>query len=213
MENGSLENGFRATEATAENTEIQKIGITTLSPFCDSKCSVCDSGFAAEINALRSSKTLRELSEFLKFEYDIELTKDVLHNHFKKYGLKLRDESLKIAYQQFQAEANAVATHQKQTLFLASYTFEEILRRMGNGTLKVGIDDFEKLLKLYHQVLNNPSGLPADGLVETFMLAQRKWNIPVSQQSFDFRESTPEAPEAAPAPDMGRACAPSAGAA
>lgn len=213
MENEATEIECRATEATVENAEIEKIGITNLSPFCDSRCSVCDSGFATEINALRSSKTLRELSEFLKNEYGIELSKDALHGHFKKYGLKLRDESLKIAYQQFREEASAVATHQKQTLFLASYTFDEILRRMGNGTLKVGIEDFEKLLKLYHLVLQNPSGLPADGLVETFMLAQRKWNIPLTQQSFEFRESTPEAPEAAPAPDMGRACAPSAGAA
>lgn len=186
MENEQPKNECRATVTTEIEKEIANIGTTTLSPFCDGACPVCESGFVVEINAARSTQTLRELSEFLKNEYAIDLSKDQLHRHFKKYGMKLRDESLKAAYTQFREDANQIATHQKQTLFLASYTFEEILRRISNGSMNIGIDDFERLLKLYYQILQNPEQAPTQGMVETFMLAQRKWNIPISHQSFAF---------------------------
>ena len=201
MENEQLQNECRATDETPNGNELANVGITTLSPFCDGICPVCESGFVAEINAARSTQTLRELSEFLKNEYGIELSKDQLHRHFKKYGLKLRDESLKAAYAQFRADANQIATHQKQTLFLASYTFEEILRRMSNGTMNVGVDDFERLLKLYYQILQNPEQAPAQGMVETFMLAQRKWNIPIQNQSFNFQWGGDNEPKSEPQPE------------
>ena len=130
--------------------------------------------------------TLRSLSEYMKNEYGIELSKDVLHNHFQKYALKLRQESVKKAYELFDRESATLAVHQKQTLFLASYTFEEIMRRIQNGTITVGIDEFEKLMKLYYQIMQDPMGVIAPDAMEIYMRAFKMYKIPVAQTSFSF---------------------------
>jgi hypothetical protein len=194
-ENLEIENRTNDTNVPIQNEQLNEteheLGILP-SPFCEGRCGVCDSGFAVEINALRPTKTLIELSEFLKNEYAIELSKDQLHWHFKKYGLKLRQHSTIKAYTEFSAAIDLVAEHQKQTLFLAQYTFEEILRRIASGTLKVDISDYEKLIKLHYQILQAPELAPQQGLVETFLLAQRRFNVPISQQSFDFSGTPPQ---------------------
>lgn len=189
MENDSLQNEIR-TNDTNELTNQESENETELlpSPFCQGKCGVCDSGFAAEINSLRPTKTLNELSEYLKKEYGLELSKDQLHWHFKKYGLKLREQSTMRAYKQFRHDVNLIAEHQHQTLFLAQFTFEELLRRMANGTMKVEISDYERLIKLHYQILQAPEMAPQQGLVETFILARQKFNVPLSQQTFDFEQ-------------------------
>lgn len=192
MENNNQEIECRPTETTADLQTEPMQEIATLDPFCEGKCGVCDSGFAAEINAQRPHKTLRELSEYLKSEYGLELSKDILHTHFKKYGLKLRSESLKKAYEIFEQDAQSVALHTKQTLFLAQATFQEILNRMSNGTMKVELQDYERLLKLYYQILQSPETAPQAGLVETFILAQRKYGVPLTQSSFSFPQAEPQ---------------------
>lgn len=192
MENNNLENEIRTNDTNEPiKNESQEITITP-SPFCSGVCGVCDSGFAAEINGLRPTKTLKELSEHLKNEYGIELSKDQLHWHFKKYGLKLREQSTMKAYEQFSHDIDLVATHQKQTLFLAQFTFEELLRRISSGMMKVEIGDYEKLIKLHYQILQAPELAPQQGLVETFILAQKKFRIPLEQTSFDFVKSEPQ---------------------
>jgi hypothetical protein len=52
---------------------------------------------------------------------------------------------------------------------------------------------------LYYQILQNPEQAPAQGMVETFMLAQRKWNIPIQNQSFEFQWSGDNEPKSEPA--------------
>lgn len=177
----------RATSTTSE-TEMQPTEQIAPDPFCTGRCSVCDSGYVDVINAARAKYTLRSLSEYIKNEYGIELSKDMLHNHFQKYALKLRQESVKKAYELFDRESATLAVHQKQTLFLASYTFEEIMRRIQNGTITVGIDEFEKLMKLYYQIMQDPMGAIAPDAMEIYMRAFKMYKIPVAQTSFGFGE-------------------------
>lgn len=200
MENETTIEQNRATLPTLEieNAESQQIAPD---PMCTGRCSVCDSGYADVVNAARAKFTLRSLSEYMKNEYGVVLSKDMLHNHFQKYAVKLRQESVKRAYELFDRESATLAVHQKQTLFLASYTFEEIMRRIQNGTLTVGIDEFEKLMKLYYQIMQDPMGAVAPDVMEIYMRAFKLYKMPIHQQSFDMpirgNESTP--PESAPA--------------
>lgn len=187
----------RATKPT-EQTQIVPTDENAQDPFCSGKCSVCDSGYADIINGARNKFTLRGLSEYLKNEYNLELSKDVLHNHFQKYAVKLRRESVKKAYELFTVESATLAVHQKQTLFLASYTFEEILRRIQNGTLEVGIEEFEKLMKLYYQIMQDPQGAIAPDAMEIYMRAYKMYKVPIHQQSMQFETPPPEAPIVSP---------------
>lgn len=178
----SNKDACRATEST-ETNEIEE---TKRDPFCSGRCAICDSGYADRINQLRNEYTLRELSEYLKEEYGLQFSKDQLCLHFQKYNAKLRDESLALAYQSFRIESMHVAEHQKQVLFLASFTFEELLKRIQNGTLKVGIEEFEKMLKLYYQILRDPDGAQTPDITEIYMRATKHFKIPLEQRSFDF---------------------------
>lgn len=186
---------FRAMDAN-EPTEKPDRALTTPDPFCTGQCSVCDSGFVDKINSLRHQYTLLGLSEYIKNEYGLEFSKDQLHRHFKKYALKMRDESLALAYQSFRIESAHVAEHQKQVLFLASFTFEEILRRITNGTLQVGVDEFEKMLKLYYQILRDPDGAQTPDITEIYMRAVKKYRVPLNHQSFDFAQGGQSVPQA-----------------
>lgn len=185
MQNEEPTNECSATNPT-EQMEIVQTDDIAPDPFCLGRCSVCDSGYADIINALRNKYTLRSLSEYLKNEYDLSLDKDALSRHFQKYAVKLRRESIKKAYELFNVESATLAVHQKQTLFLASYTFEEILRRMQNGTLQVGIDEFEKLMKLYYQIMQDPQGAIAPDAMEIYMRAFKLYKVPIHQQSMQF---------------------------
>lgn len=197
MENEVPKEECRATEPT-EQTQIVPTNDVAQDPFCSGKCSVCDSGYADVINAARAKFTLRELSEYLKNEYGLELSKDVLHNHFQKYAVKLRNESVKKAYELFRTESATLAVHQKQTLFLASYTFEEIMRRIQNGTITVGIDEFEKLMKLYYQIMQDPQGAIAPDAMEIYMRAFKLYKVPIANQSMPLQwgdhKTEPEQP-------------------
>lgn len=199
MQNEATNEERRATETTTEieNAPTEQIAID---PLCTGRCSVCDSGYADVINGLRNKYTLRGLSEYLQGEYSLSLSKDALHLHFQKYAIKLRNESSRKAYMLFKEESSTLATHQKQTLFLASYTFEEILRRIDNGTLTLGVEDFEKMMKLYYQILRDPDGAVAPDAMEVYMRAWKYYKVPIAQGSLplagDVRQDTP--PKEAP---------------
>lgn len=193
MQNEEPTNECSATIETIQSEIVNTHGIAQ-DPFCSGKCSVCDSGYADIINAARNKFTLRSLSEYLKNEYDLSLDKDALSRHFIKYAEKLRRESVKKAYELFSVESATLAVHQKQTLFLASYTFEEILRRMQNGTLTVGIEEFEKLMKLYYQIMQDPQGAIAPDAMEIYMRAYKMYKVPIYQQSMSFETPPSGAP-------------------
>lgn len=194
MENeqpSTSESPFRATGPTEQSAlpiEQSESALTTPSPFCTGRCEICDSGYADKINEVRHRYTLRELSAYLAEEYGLHFSKDQLHLHFKKYAIKMRDESLALAYKGFRVESAHVAEHQKQVLFLASFTFEEILKRITNGTLKVGIEEFERMMKLYYQILRDPDGANTPDITEIYMRATKRYNVPLTQTSFDFTQ-------------------------
>lgn len=183
-----------ATLAMPENENPE----SSLSPYCDArKCKICASGYVDEVNALRGKKTLREMSAYMKEEFDLDIGKDVFAHHFQRYTEKLRAVSLPKAYAAFHAETETVAKHQTQVLFLASHTFNEIIRRLQNGTLDVGNDQFEKLLKLYYQILRDPDAAALPDVTEIYIRAAKRYNVPLSNTSLplEFRDAEPNEPD------------------
>lgn len=171
-------------EPGPENASLpSEIAQSDLSPFCDGVCQICASGFADKVNEMRGKKTLRELSQYFSDEYGVEWSKDSFARHFRKYLEKVNKKSLSIAYQAFRAETETVAKHQTQVLFLASHTFQEIIRRIDNGTLEVGVDQFEKLLKLYYQILRDPDAAAVPDVTEVYIRAMKRYNVPLEHQS------------------------------
>jgi hypothetical protein len=121
-------------------------------------CMICNSpAFFAVNKWRRAGKTLREISALLKDEFEMDVSKDAVNRHFRRYNELMRSEVSVIAFEEFKRESKDLATHQKETLFLMSFAFQELLRRIENGTLHIDIEDYERLTKMYYQVLNNPS--------------------------------------------------------
>lgn len=144
-------------------------------------CSVCNSGFVEEIHKLRADHTLVELAEVIKSKFNVELSKDALSRHFIHYTSSLQKASTKAMWQTFQRDVESVSQHQKKTLFLGKIAFDHIVERLESGSLLLGVDDFEKLIKLYYTVLRDPDGGGDDDLIAIFQKASKEMGCDLAQ--------------------------------
>jgi len=149
--------------------------------FYKKNCSVCASGKLNEIHALRPHLTLVELADRIKKDFEITLTKDSLSRHFQHYNTSVQVESVKKQLTKFEQEAENVGEHQKKTLFLAKISFDHIIERIENRTLELGVDDFEKLLKLYYGVLRDPDKAGDENILAIFQRASEKFGCAIEQ--------------------------------
>lgn len=147
----------------------------------NTNCKVCNSGKLNEIHALRPHMTLRELSDRLKKDFDLDLDKDCLSRHFIHYAKSLKIASVKKRLELFEQETENVASHQKKTLFLMQISFDHIIDRLEAGTLQLGIDDFEKLVKLYYSVLRDPDSAGDENILAIFQRASEKFGCGLEQ--------------------------------
>jgi len=167
-----------------EPTEKRPTSTTTtnsISPLCRDTCQVCNSGFLNEIHNWRRDLPLRELSEKIKFELKLDLSKDVLATHFTHYSKSLRQESTRKLLEKFDAQSETVSEHQKKTLFLAKISFDHIVDRIEAGTLLLGIEDFEKMVKLYYTVLRDPDSASDDNILAIFQRASSAMGCSLEQ--------------------------------
>lgn len=171
------QNESEENRATTPTTNSQ---IAEIKPI-HSNCKVCSSGFVDIIHKLRATMTLDELSEVLKKEHGLELSKTNLSYHFVRYGRALENESAKKLYEKFKSDVDAIADHQHKTLFLANISFKHIMDRLDAGSLVLGIDDFEKLVKLYHSVLKNPHEAGDNNIIAIFQRASEKYGCSLEQ--------------------------------
>jgi hypothetical protein len=150
-------------------------------------CAICNSPWYRTVNDWkRQGKTLREMSALCLSEFDMEVSKDLIGRHFNRYNELMRAEVSQLAFEDFKRESQDLALHQKQTLFLMSHAFNELLRRIDQGTLQIGIEDYDRLTKMYYTVLNNPQGEMPD-VVEILMRASKYRKVtPLTQSSFEF---------------------------
>ena len=144
-------------------------------------CMVCQSGHVDEIHRLRPYYTLDELSEVIFKKYKIHLNKSVLSYHFNRYYRTLSDVSTRKLYEQFNADVDAIADHRKKILFLASVGFENLLKQIDEGRLFFGIKEFTELIKVYHNVLADPSSGNNANLLAIFQKATDKFGVNLNQ--------------------------------
>ena len=163
-----------------ELSEIRANDATEINLF-NRNCSVCRSGKLDEIHAWRSTHTLVELAEKVKNDFGIELSKDALSRHFQHYTKQLQTESTKSLLVKFDQQIEDVTEHQKKVLFLAKISFDHIIERLENGTLELGVDDFEKMLKLYYAVLRDPDSAGDESILAIFQRASEKFGCSLEQ--------------------------------
>lgn len=175
----NLKSNFR-TKETKELTETQK---PELLNFCRPNCQVCTSGHLEYIQkSRRDGMKLVELSNHLKNEFDLNLSKDVLWLHFKNYNKKLRVASAEKLLKDFNEKIETTHKHQKATLFLINRSFQNICEHLESGSLILGVDDFEKLVKLYYNILRDPDRKPEDdSIIAIFQRAAKKHGFPLEQ--------------------------------
>lgn len=149
--------------------------------FINHNCSVCNSGKLNEIHELRKTKTLIEISNEIKNRFGIELSKDALSRHFHHYTKSLQTETTKALLAKFEKEVESVSEHQKKVLFLCKISFDHIIERLDNGTLLLGIEDFEKMVKLYYSVLRDPDSAGDESIMAIFQRASKDFGCSLEQ--------------------------------
>jgi len=148
-----------------------------------SNCTVCSSGLIDIIHTLRKTMTLHELSAFLKKEHNADISKDALFNHFKRYQKDLETSVNVKLYETYKQEVNVIADHQRKVLFLTDVSFKHILQRLENGTMLFGLDDFGKLVNLYHSVIKNPQNATDENIIDIYKRASEKYGCSLNQSA------------------------------
>lgn len=170
------QNEIRANSAN-ETLQSESNKIAILNP----NCSVCNSGLLKEIHELRSTHTLVELAEKINQKHGTQLSKDALSRHFMHYTKTLQTESTRVLWQKFRSDLESVTEHQKKVLFISNIAFEHIVERIDNGTLHLGVEDFEKMVKLYYGVLRDPDSASDNNIIAIFQRASEKYGCGIEQ--------------------------------
>lgn len=190
--NETQESENRAISTTEENAQNTESTPTRFSPFCRADCAVCNSGAIKEIHEWRPNHTFIELSEKLKNELGLELSKDQIWRHFQKFNQKLSGEIFR-HIENFDLQVETLSEHQKRVLFLGKIAYEDILKRVDSGTLQFTIDDFEKIMKLFYGTMKDPSAAVSNSnqIVNLFMAAATRGGAPLEQQPLPMRAVEP----------------------
>lgn len=175
MENEVLKSNFRTKLAKELETKYP----TT---FCKNSCKVCSSGYMDYITDLRrSGMGYVEMSEHLKNKLNLELSKDVIWRHFRNYNKKIQLVSTEKLLADFDEKSETVLKHQKECLFLINKTFDNIVEHLNNGTLILGVSEFEKLVSLYYKVLRDPERANDDAYIAIFQKAAHEHGFNLEQ--------------------------------
>lgn len=172
----------RATNSTNEiANEIQSLP-SRFSPFCRSDCMICNSGHLSEIHEWRPTMTFRELSEKIKNEFQLSISKDQLWRHFKNFNQQLTGQIVK-HMESFDLQVETLTEHQHRVLFLGKIAFDQILDRINAGTLQFSLDDYEKIMKLFYNTLRDPSAAQTDSqaMFALFQKAASRGGAPLEQ--------------------------------
>jgi len=171
--------------ATPE-TEINKIEAKEIelreSPFCQKNCKVCGSPHRNQIlEMLKDGVVYRDISKHLKKSYNENISISSISRHKKNYNRALRTLSLRVDLDKFDVQAENVAKHQKQVLFLMHESFNQIMSHLTAGSLVLSIDDFEKLTKLYYNVVRDPDSANDEDVIALFQQAAGKRGFDINQ--------------------------------
>jgi hypothetical protein len=169
------------TETPITKQDAEKMEMLD-SPFCQSNCKVCNSPYRELIfEMMKEGKTYRDISTFLKENHNENISISSISRHKQNYSRALRTLSNKLDYEKFNAQAENVSVHQKQVLFLMKASFKQILEHLNSGSLVLSIDDYEKLTKLYYNVVQDPDSADDGDIVALFQKASKKQGFDIEQ--------------------------------
>lgn len=125
-----------------------------LSPLCQNNCKICNSNYVELIHKfLIDGKTYREISGYLKKEKNFEVSSASISRHYAKFKEYKKIILQKKLTKEIEIEADELAGHQKSAIRLADLIYEKLLLQFESGSFNVDISDWEKIVKVYHQVL------------------------------------------------------------
>lgn len=179
-ENKILQNSV-TSETKPEPKKTDEIELNT-SPFCQKNCKVCNSMHRQEIfRLLKSGEKYRNISKHLELNYNEKISIASISRHKQNYNKALRSLIQKVELEKFDHTAETVAKHQKQVLFLMKVSFEQIINHLTAGTLVLSIDEYEKLTKLYYNILRDPDSADDEDVLAIFQKAAGKRGFDINQ--------------------------------
>jgi hypothetical protein len=177
-------------ETSLEKSELNEIDLAS-SPFCQSNCKVCSSPYFEEIQQMiKDGHTYRDISNHFKENFGYSLSPSSISRHQKNYRKALRSLATKLSREKFDAQAETLARHQHDTLFLIRASYQQILDHLASGTLRLGIDDFKELVKLYYNVIRDPDSADDSDVLALFQKASEKQGFDI-QQGVLFKPKKP----------------------
>ncbi len=152
-----------------------------ISPFCRKDCRVCNSDLVVEIHKMIDlRKPYIEICTYLFSEKGYKISPASISRHYQNYKEHrkvLTAEKMKV---QLDQETDVLTRHRTQSTILADLLFQQIESKIKCGTLDVSIGDYEKIVKLYHQVLNG-DGSAMDEMVAVFRKASDRYGFSLEQ--------------------------------
>lgn len=136
---------------------------------CASNCRVCLTGNAQKVQKMvATGMTYTQLVADLEKENGTVLSTASVSRHMSNYRATLRTAMVGKMYEVFDENAETAALHQSRVLFLARLAFDDIMLRYDAGHYHFSIDELDKLLKLFYQILKNPDQAGLPGVLSLF---------------------------------------------
>lgn len=127
------------------------------SPTCGTRCRICTLGISSIVEAhVTSGMQYHDIIEAIEKETGHTISTASISRHMTNFRSALRDLSLKKTMEIFDEKAEQVSEHQRRVLFMAKLAFDDIMQQYERGRYQFSVDDLEKLIKLFYQILRNP---------------------------------------------------------
>ena len=153
-----------------------------LSPLCRADCTICNSDYVEEIHKLLKAKTTyKNICAYLLKNYGFKTSPASIARHYRNFKIYRKTKIEEKMIVEVDKEANKIVRHQKQAIKLADIVYNKLLADFKAGILKIEISDWEKIVKLYHQVLTGDGDTSADELVAIFQQAAGKYGYNTKQ--------------------------------
>ena len=169
------------TNEKNQKNGMEEIERKKFSPFCRKDCRVCNSDFVVIIHEMiELRKPYIEICAYLFSEKGYKISPASISRHYQNYKEQrkvLTAEKMKV---QLDQETDVLSRHRTQSTRLADLLYQEIESKIRTGVLDVSISDYEKIVKLYHQVLNG-DGNAMDEMVSVFRKASEKYGFQLEQ--------------------------------
>lgn len=148
---------------------------------CDARCKICNSDYLKEFHDLKKSgNTYEKICEIMKSKFNFDISEASVSRHFKGYLKRKNILSAQLINNDLVEEATKQSVHVTKLVSLIDNAFLQIKEKLDLGTISLGIDDLDKLIKLRYQVLSGQDTNESD-ILAIFQTAVNKYGVDVRQ--------------------------------